>query len=279
MARGTATAVHPGLADAQIVLGDVSVAGQIEKALEEIDVVVHLAGHSGAGSSVDDPLYDLQTNVGGMVTLLEAVRRSNHRVRVVFPGSRLEYGRAESLPVAESHPLRPLSPYGVDKIACEQYLDFYARAHGISYAVARLTNPYGPWIARPAREYNVLNRMIATAREGGTLTIYGDGAQLRDYLYVDDAVEAFVLLAALQENVVANVGSGTGIALRAAAETIVRVSGRGDVRSIPWPETAQKVETGDFVADISRIRSLGWEPKIGLEDGIRLTIEQSGEIA
>ena len=276
MARGTASVAHPGLQDLEIALGDVGVPSHIEKALDGIDVVIHLAGHSGAGSSAHDPLYDLHANAGGMLSLLEAVRKRQAPVRVVFPGSRLEYGRVQNLPVSEDALLQPRSPYGVSKFASEMYLELYARLYGVSFAVARLTNPYGPWIGPPGSDYNVLNKLISLARAGGEITVYGEGSQLRDYVFVDDVVEAIVLLASLEQNVVANVGSGAGIAFRTAAETIVRVAGRGSIVFAPWPNEAQRVETGDFVADISRLRALGWEPKTSFEDGIRLTIEQTG---
>ncbi len=273
MARGTATALHPALRDVETVLGDVSVASQMQKALKDIDVVIHLAGHSGAGSSASDPHYDLNSNVGGIITLLEAARAQSNKLRVVFPGSRLEYGRVKALPVTETDTLRPVSPYGVNKYACELYLDMYSRVYGISYAVARLTNPYGPWVSAPAHEYNVLNKLIATAASGGAITVYGDGKQLRDYLYVDDVVRALELLAAHDDNVIANVGSGTGVSFREAADAIVRIAGRGSVVSVPWPSNAARVETGDFVADITRMRALGWSPSTSLEEGVRTTLE------
>lgn len=279
MARGTATTLHPELRDVETVLGDVSVPSQMCKALRNVDVVIHLAGHSGAGESANDPHYDLNSNVAGIITLLEAARAQSNKIRIVFPGSRLQYGRVKALPVAETDALRPVSPYGVNKYACELYLDMYARVYGISYAVARLTNPYGPWAANPAREYNVLNKLIATAAAGGSITVYGDGKQLRDYVYVDDVVRAIELLAAFDENIVANVGSGSAVSFRHAAETIVRIAGRGSIVSVPWPENAQRVETGDFVADISRMRSLGWTPATPLDEGVKMTLEHVAGIA
>ena len=271
-ARGTATVVHPDLGGVDLVLGDISTRSHVEAALGDADVVIHLAGHSGAQSSAQDPLFDLHANVGGMIALLEAVRRRSAPCRIIFPGSRLEYGAVRHVPVSESAPIRPLSPYGVNKHACELYLDLYARLYGISYGVARFSNPYGPWVAPPAREYNVLNKLIAIAKTGGDLTVYGDGKQIRDYLYVDDAVDALLVLASHSENVIANVGSGQGISFRDAAETIARVVGKGRVVSVPWPSGAALLETGDFVADISAIQALGWAPSTPFEDGIRLTV-------
>jgi len=271
--RGTATVLHPDLRGIDLVLGDITVPGQTQAALGDADVVIHLAGHSGAESSARDPDFDLQTNVGGIIVLLEAVRRRGTPCRIVFPGSRLEYGAVGALPVSEDAPIRPLSPYGVNKYVCEMYLELYARLYGISYAVARFSNPYGPWVAAPAREYNVLNKMIALAQADSNLTVYGDGRQLRDYLYVDDAVDALLLLASLKDNVVVNVGSGSGISFREAADTIVRVVGRGRVKSVPWPSGTAQFETGDYVADGTRIRELGWTPSTSFEDGIRLTVQ------
>lgn len=273
MTRDPAASSNPSLAAAEIFVGDSQVAAQIRAAVAEADVVIHLAGHSGAVSSASNPALDLGANVGGLITLLEAVRGEERPIRVVFPGSRLEYGRVRTLPVVESEPMCPVSPYGVNKYACELYLDLYARVYGISYAVARLTNPYGPSDAPGTKTYNVINSLIAAAKNGQTLTVYGDGMQTRDYVFVDDAVEALALLAASVENVVANVGSGEALAFISAVRTIVRVADGGKIALAPWPAAAARVETGDFVADITQIRSLGWEPRTAFEDGVRATLK------
>lgn len=264
--------LNPVLREAEVVLGDVSVPSQIERAVAGIDVVIHLAGHSGAASSVQDPVYDLAINVGGLITLLEAVRKQDRPARVVFPGSRLEYGRAKALPVRETDPMHPLAPYGVNKYACELYLDLYSRLYGISYGVARLTNPYGPSLGDPHNDYNVMNRLIATAAKGGCITVYGDGKQLRDYVYVDDAMDALAVLCAAEENLIVNVGSGRGISFLAAAQTIVSSAGRGTLAFAPWPAEAARVETGDFVADIALMKALGWEPRTSFEHGVLATL-------
>lgn len=259
----------------EFVQADILAGVALDEALAGIDVVVHFAGHSGASASAQDPFTDLQSNVGGTLSLLEAARKREGALRVVFPGSRLEYGRVKSLPVLETDPMHPVSPYGVNKYACELYLDLYARMYGISYAVARLTNPYGPSETPSTREYNVMNRLIAAAKNGEKLTVYGEGKQLRDYVFADDAVEALALLCASEDNIVVNVGSGIGISFLEAVETIVRVAGKGHVDFSPWPAQAERVETGDFVADIERVRALGWHPRTSFEDGIRATLAQA----
>lgn len=279
MTRNAAAASSAAFSGAEVIAGDACDAAQIRAAVADVDVIIHLAGHSGAASSASDPVFDLTQNVGGLITLLEALRERGRPVRVVFPGSRLEYGRVRTIPVLETDPMHPVSPYGVNKYACELYLDLYARMYGISYAVARLTNPYGPSDASTRREYNVINRLIAAAKNGETLTVYGDGKQLRDYVFVDDAVEALALLCGPEENLVVNVGSGKGIAFVSAVESIVRIAGSGKIAFAPWPVAAERVETGDFVADVKRMCALGWEPRTSFEDGVRATLEQAEKCA
>ncbi|MBV9271868.1 MAG: NAD-dependent epimerase/dehydratase family protein [Candidatus Eremiobacteraeota bacterium] len=272
IARGAATGVLQDLRGAQILLADVTQAADLAPALAGVDVVFHLAGRSGASASAASPIADLDVNVGGLLTLLDVLTRIAPRARVVFPGSRLEYGTPQAVPVPESHPINPLSPYGLHKYLCELELALFARTSELRYAVARLTNPYGPWQSASARQYNVLNQMILTASNGGTITLYGDGSQVRDYIFVEDAVAALTRLGELDESVVVNVGSGTGISVRDAAETMVRIAGRGSIAFVPWPEPERRVETGDFIADISKMSSLGWKPQYAFEDGIAETI-------
>ncbi|HVA38740.1 MAG TPA: NAD-dependent epimerase/dehydratase family protein [Candidatus Dormibacteraeota bacterium] len=278
--RDVVAFVHPGAAvfieeleGAQLVFGDVRSAADVRRAIHGADVVFQMAGRSGAVASERAPFDDLDVNVRGMLTVLEVARSLPAPPRVVFPGSRLQYGSVESNPVAEDAPMRPLVPYGLHKHHCEQLLQLYARRHGIGFAVARLTNPFGPWPTKVRRGYNVLNLMIARALEGEAIEVYGDGAQLRDYLYVDDAVDALLMLGSAPDDPIVNVGSGTGVSMIEAARAIVRLCGRGDLRHVPWPEDALAVETGDFVADISAVRARGWEPRTSLEEGLRKTIE------
>ncbi len=188
-------------------------------------------------------------------------------------------GRGSSMAVRKRCPQRkgirfsPLSPYGVNKYACELYLDLYARLYGLSYAVARLTNPYGPSLDKAAKEYNVFNRLIATAAAGGVLTIYGDGKTASGLRVCRRRDRGAGSARTLDDDVVANVGSGRALSLREAAQTVVRIAGRGSIEHVDWPQAAERVETGDFFADISRMRALGWSPAVMLDEGIRRTLE------
>lgn len=270
--RGSATGSMQVLAGSDIVLGDIREPRDVQRAIGPSDVVFNFAGRSGSIESSRHTFSDLDVNVGGLINVLDAAAASPQQPKIVFPGSRLQYGRVSVLPVDENAPQLPLSPYGLHKRFCEEYLAFYGRSKGVRYAVARLTNPFGPYHQRYSFGYNVLNQMIARAQAGEAISVYGEGAQLRDYLYIDDAVDALLVLGAGEMNAVVNVGSGVGTRFRTAAETIVRLAGQGKVNSIPWPADAQGVETGDFVADISAISKLNWQPRFSFEEGVLATL-------
>lgn len=271
-ARGSASPALVALNGASIVLGDVRSSADVARAVGGADIVFAFAGRSGARNSVIDAVEDLSVNCGGLVNVLDALAAQERPARIVFPGSRLQYGTPSRLPAAEDDPLVPLVPYGLHKNFCEAYLELYARRHNVSFAVARLSNPYGPWPAALYRGYNVLNAMILRALAGEAIQIYGEGAQIRDYIYVSDVVDLVLHLGRLPGNVIVNGGSGVGRSIAHVAREIVAAAGSGSVQTVAWPPGTLAVETGDFVADISRARGLGWTPKITLRDGLERTI-------
>ena len=254
--------------------GDVRRREDVAAVVEDQDTIFNLAGQSGAVRSMEDPWTDLDVNCGGALSLLEAVRVVNPRARLVFTGSRLEYGRVGSEPVGEGHATAPLCLYAIHKLTVEQYLKLYRQLFGIRYVIARVTNPYGPGQPRSRTAYGVVNRLIHLALSGEVLPIYGDGSQRRDYIYIDDAVGALCALAAAPGvEGIHNVGSGVGTPLVDMAKAITRIAGSGRIEFIDWPPLAEKVETGDFVADITRIRGdIGWSPAVSLDEGLRRTV-------
>lgn len=266
------------LARTTVVRADACSVADMAAVLRAGDLVYALAGRSGAAASVADPIGDLTANCGSMLALLEAASRLDPRPRIVFAGSRLQYGRVATLPVDEDHPMVPTSPYGLHKTFCERYLAYYHQAFGISYAVARLTNPYGSTQPQSDRSYNVLDQIVRQSLRGESVTVYGDGAQLRDYVHIDDVVDALLLLGSRTENAVVNIGSGSGVTFRDAVEAIVARTG-GTLSSVPWPEAALAVETGSFVASIERARALGFVPRVSFAEGIeRSIIARSPEV-
>jgi len=260
---------------AAIVEADIRDAAAMRAAVRDQEVVFHLAGRSGAVRSVEDPAGDFDVNCGGSLALLEAMRAEESAARLVFSGSRLAYGRPAAIPVAESQPLAPRCPHGLHKAAVEQYLAIYARLYGLRATTLRITNPYGPGQPRDRQAYGVINFLIHRALAGETLPIYGDGAQLRDYIYIGDVVSAMLASGADPRPCcrVYNVGSGAGISMMDAARLIVAVAGSGRVETQPWPGVAREIDSGDFVADVSRIASeLDWRPTVTIEDGLRRTV-------
>ena len=238
-------------------------------------LVLNLSGQSGAVRSMEDPWTDLDVNCRGNLVLLEALREHNRDAKVVFAGSRLQYGHPDHVPVNEDAPKDALCLHAIHKQTVEQYLALYQRLFGIRYTVARITNPYGPGQPTGRTAYGVINRMIHLAIADRTLTIYGDGAQVRDYVHVDDVVAALLTMAASDRanGRAYNVGSGTGTRLIDLAAKVIAIAGGGRVEHVPWPALAEQVETGDFVADLSRIeRELGWRPGIALHGGLERTM-------
>jgi UDP-glucose 4-epimerase len=241
--------------------------------------VFHLAGYSGQVPGYADHHESLSTNCLGLLNVLEAIRRLSPQTVLCFPSSRLVYGRTAPLPVDEERMLAPLSLYGIHKRTGEEYCAYYGARWGVRTVVLRLANPYGPHEsaehARAHARYNVANWMIDTIARGGEATIFGEGSQLRDYIYVDDAVDA-MLTAAGDERAhgrVYNVASGEGVALAGFVRDAIAISGSGSMRFERWPQDHLRVETGDFVADISKIRAeLSWSPRVSLRGGLALTI-------
>ena len=179
-----------------MVEGDLRDRDRIAALVAGQQIVMNLSGQSGAVRSMDDPWTDLDVNCRGNLVLLEALREHNRDAKIVFAGSRLQYGHPEHLPVAEDAPKDALCLHAIHKQTVEQYLALYQRLFGIRYTVARITNPYGPGQPPGRTAYGVINRMIHLAIADRTLTIYGDGAQVRDYVHVDDVVQALLTMAA-----------------------------------------------------------------------------------
>jgi UDP-glucose 4-epimerase len=258
-----------------IVEADLRDAEPMRRAVRDQDLVFNLAGRSGAALSMDDPWTDLDINCRGNLVLLEALRTANPHAKLVFVSSRLTYGSSGAGPAGETHTPDPLCVHAVHKLAAEHYVRVYGRVYGVRFAIARLTNPYGPGQPHGRTAYGVVNRLIHLAVADETLIIFGDGRQLRDYLYVDDAVGALLRIGVEEKanGRTYNVGSGIGTPLLDMARTIIAVAGAGRIEFAPWPPLAARIETGDFVASIARIRrELGWKPSTTLTEGLRRTV-------
>lgn len=260
---------------ATVVEGDIRDVSLMRSLVEGQQLVFNLSGQSGAVRSMEDPWSDLDVNLRGNLVLLEAIRAASSKPKLVFAGSRLQYGKPEAIPVREDQLGDPLCIHAIHKRTVEEYLKLYAHLFGVSYSIARITNPYGPGQPSSRTAYGVINRLIHLALAGQALTIYGDGTQLRDYVHVDDVVEALLTIA-LSDRAngrAYNVASGAGARMIDVANQIIDLAGSGRVEHVDWPVLAKQIETGDFVADVSRAaRELGWAPKWSLRAGLEHTI-------
>lgn len=261
-------------ADLRLVEGDATDPDLLTMVVPGADAVFPFAGRSGAVTSMSAPELDLRSNGLGQLTVLEAVRLCNPDARLVFPGSRLQYGHAMWLPVDERHPLEPRSVYGVHKCLGESYHLFYARVHGVKTTSLRISIPYGPGQDRPDASFGVVGTFLAMAARDETIPLYGGGSQLRDYLYVGDLVE-LVEIAATSPAAVGEVFNASGPVATSLAEMAAAVTGAvgyGSLAEVPWPTDAAAVETGDYVGNWMKAQQLlGWRPRVDLHEGLAAT--------
>jgi UDP-glucose 4-epimerase len=239
------------------------------------DYLFNLAGQTSHLDSMLDPYTDMEINCRSQLSILEACRHGNPEVKIVFASTRQIYGRPRFLPVTEEHPIVPVDVNGINKTAGEWYHLLYGEIYGLRTSALRLTNTYGPRMrVRDARQ-TFLGVWIRRAIEGDTIEVFGDGTQLRDFTYVDDAVHAFLLAAASEDAhcQVFNLGGDEHIALADLANVVVEIAGSGSARTVPFPEDRKSIDIGDFYADYSRIEhALGWKPEIPLREGLERTI-------
>ena len=239
------------------------------------DVLFNLAGQVSHTDSMLDPYTDLEVNCRAQLSILEACRKFNPSLTIVYAGTRQIYGRPQYLPVDEMHPVEPTDVNGVNKMAGEWYHIVYQRVYGLRTATLRLTNTYGPRMrVKDARQTFVgwwLRRLV----EGGEIEIFGDGQQIRDLNYVDDAVEALLLAAVREEAIgqVYNLGHPEPISLLDLARLMIELNGAGSYRILPFPPDRKRIDIGDYQGDYRKIQSeLGWQPRTSLREGLKRTL-------
>ncbi len=258
-----------------VEVGDIRDEDMVGKLVVDKDYIFNLAAQLSHVDSMTNPLTDLDINCRGHIILLEACREHNDNVKIVYTGTRSQYGRAQHLPVDEKHPIDPTDTNGITKHACEQYHLLYHRAYGMRTTSLRLTNTYGPRHQMRHPRQGFIGWFIRKAMDDETIQLFGDGSQLRDINYVDDVVEAILLSAASKssEGEAFNLG-GQSIRITDLVKIIMQAAGKGRYELYPMPEERRKIDIGDYVADISKINgALGWKPTVSIEDGIRKTIE------
>lgn len=265
-----------GIADRlRINIADVRDEHGLRYLVQEQDIIFNLAGQVSHTDSMIDPYTDLEINARSQLSLLEACRHGNPATKIVFASTRQIYGRPEYLPVDERHPLQPADVNGINKLAGEWYHMVYHQVYGLRTVSLRLTNTYGPRMrVRDARQ-TFIGWWIRQLLEEQPLHIFGDGLQVRDFNYVDDVVEALLMVAAhdVADGQIYNLGGDEPINLINLARLMIEVTGAGSFELVPFPDDRRRIDIGDFYGDYRKIRSkLGWRPVVGLREGLTRTM-------
>ena len=247
----------------------------LEELVGEKEFIFNLAGQVSHQDSMRDPLLDLGVNCLSSVRLLEACRKTNSGVRVLFTSTRQVYGKPTSLPVTEDHSTTPVDVNGINKLSGEQYHLLYDRVHGIRSTILRLTNTYGPRQRISASGSGFAGFFIYQALRGETIHVFGTGYQRRDFNYVDDVVDA-ILLAVTSEKCtgqIFNLGCRPTYSINEFVEAM-REFCDVQVKYVEFPVDAHKIDIGDYCGDFSRIhRAAGWNPGVDLHQGLARTFE------
>src|SRR5215471_1665542 len=265
-----------GIGDrARVTIGDIRDEGTMNQLVRDRDVIFNLAGQVSHIDSMRDPYTDLDINCRAQLSMLEACRKFNSSVKVVFAGTRQVYGRPDHLPVDESQLVRPIDVNGVNKAAGEYYHLLYNNAFGVRACSLRLTNIYGPRQLIKHNRQGFIGWFIRLAIEDREIQVFGDGSQLRDFVYVDDAVDAFLRAGYCNscDGEVFNVGGIEPTAHRDLVELLIDVAGSGRVAYVPWPDEKKRIDIGSFYSDSSKFRrTTSWTPAVTLAEGLRRTI-------
>lgn len=253
----------------RFIRGSITDLELLQENFKEIDYVFHQAALASVPGSIEDPFSSNNVNISGTLNVLAAAR-DNRVKKVVFASSCAVYGDPEVMPVAETAPLNPKSPYAVTKLACEYYCSVFSEIYSLPTASLRYFNVYGPR-QNPDSEYAaVIPKFISKVINGKPPVIFGDGSQTRDFVSVKDVVKANILAAESEEVGVFNIGNGSSVTIAELAGMIVTLLGKN---LKPLHEAPREGDIKDSVADISKARAIGYEPGYSLEDGLGETIE------
>jgi UDP-glucose 4-epimerase len=268
--------IAPIAHDVRLAKYDIGDTDSIRPLLRHTDLIFNLAGEISHTHSMEDPDRDLEINARSQMLFVRECGRQLPGIRIVYTSTRQVYGRPNYLPVDESHPIAPVDYNGVSKNAATQYHLMLTGNGLLDAVIVRLTNTYGPRLAVNVPCQGVLSVFFMRLLLGLPIEIFGDGEQLRDPLYVDDAVEAMLLLGAAPKlgSRIFNVAGPAGLPLGEIAATICSVAKAPEPIFKPFPRELRKIDIGSFVADCTRIRrELGWQAKIPIEEGAARTLK------
>lgn len=262
--------------DLKVNIADVRDEYSMDYLVRGMDYLFNLAGQTSHEDSMTNPQTDLEINAKAQLSILEACRKFNQSIKIVFASTRQIYGKPKYLPVDEKHPLQPADVNGINKIAGEQYHTLYHNIYGIRTCSLRLTNTYGPRMRVKDARQTFVGIWIRNLLSKKPILVYGDGRQLRDFTYVDDAVTAFLLAASSEaaNGGVFNIGGLGSISLLELAKMMVEINKEGKYQIVPFPAERKIIDIGDYYADDKLFKSVtSWEPNIGIREGLKTTID------
>jgi UDP-glucose 4-epimerase len=240
------------------------------------DYLFNLAGQTSHQDSMENPFTDLEINSKAQLSILEACKKYNPDIKIIFASTRQIYGKPQYFPVDENHPLVPTDINGINKISGEFYHMLYYKVYGIRTCSLRLTNTYGPRMRIKDARQTFVGIWIKNILINEPILIFGDGKQIRDFTYIDDAVDAF-LLVALDEKIngkVFNLGGIEKVDLLSLAERLITINGKGEYKTVPFPPNRKNIDIGDYYASFKLFNeATSWYPKINLDSGLKYTFD------
>lgn len=257
-----------------IDFGSILEFGSLAKVVSKADIIINCAASTSHSRSMNEPFFDLDVNIKGVLNILECIKRFNKKSKFIHLGTTTQMGVLRHMPADENHSEFPTDIYSTNKSVSEKYVLIYANAYDLDCSVLRLSNTYGPRASIHSPEFTFNNYFVGQCLKGQTISIYGEGKQKRSLIYIDDAINAIVKAIGAPkikgETVI--IGSDKIISVAKIAETMVEVYGRGEVKLIPWPKMKKKVEVGDQIFNTAKAKQLlGWEPKVDLRQGLTET--------
>lgn len=277
---GNSANIHDIKDKVEVNISDVRDPHAMAHLIQDKDYLFNLAGQTSHLDSMTDPFTDLEINSTSQLSILEAARKHNPKIRIVYASTRQIYGKPQYLPVDEKHPIMPVDVNGINKVSGEWYHILYSNVYGIPCTALRLTNTYGPGMRVKDARQTFLGIWVKNLLVGDPIKVFGNGQQLRDFNFVDDAVDAFLLAATKDQAIgqVMNLGNREVICLKDLAEKMVSINGSGKLELIPFPAERKTIDIGDYYGDYSLANSiLGWSPRIDLDEGLKRTLAYYAE--
>lgn len=264
-------AAHKGV---KLLRADIANGGVMTEHVRDCSVIFNLAGNVSHQDSMRDPIFDNEVNTKAQISLLETCRKANPGAIVVFSSTRQLYGSPKYLPVDELHPVNPIDVNGINKQAAENYHSLYSRIYGMKVVCLRLTNTYGPrQLIRHARQ-GFIGWFMNRALLGKEIQLFGGGRQVRDFTFVDDAVEAFLLAASVSECHGGTFNlSGERASLADVAEKLQLLRPKTEVVKVEFPTEGRKIDIGDYYGNSEKFyTATRWQPRVNLDDGLAMSI-------